>query len=146
MTDLRFNASLVIGLLCHRTTQLHRRAVKMICLIPLVFLSALVPDASLAQVDTNFKAADTSSPRDTLKSFIDACNELDNLITTTTYFDRSDPAFIAVAERALDCLDDSELPAFARLERAGEAAACLKEILDRVKPKCSHLKCEWREY
>ncbi len=26
----------------------------------------------------------------------------------------------------------SELPAFAREERAGEVAACLKEILDRV--------------
>ena len=34
--------------------------------------------------------------------------------------------------RILDCLDASELPEFERLEATGEAAACLKEILDRV--------------
>jgi MscS family membrane protein len=34
--------------------------------------------------------------------------------------------------RILDCLDVSELPKYERLEYAAEAAACLKEILDRV--------------
>jgi len=48
------------------------------------------------------------------------------------YVDRSAPEFVAVGERVLDCLDTSKLPAFARLERAGEVAACIKEILDRV--------------
>jgi ribose 5-phosphate isomerase B len=33
---------------------------------------------------------------------------------------------------------NSEVPEWAQNRR--------KEILDRVKPKCSHLKCEWREY
>jgi hypothetical protein len=66
MTDLRFNASNVIGHFFPRATRLQRHALKKICLIPLVLLCALAPDAALAQVDTNFKAADTSSPRDTL--------------------------------------------------------------------------------
>ena len=39
---------------------------------------------------------------------------------------------MAIVERALDCIDDSQLAAFARKEHAGEVAACLKEILDRV--------------
>jgi len=76
--------------------------------------------------------ADTSSPRDTLRSFIDATNEVYELVRRKKYLDRSDPAFSAVAERILDCIDTSELPAFARQERAGEVAACIKEILDRV--------------
>jgi MscS family membrane protein len=79
-------------------------------------------------------AADTSSPRDTLRSFVEATNELHNLITTSgKHYDRTDPDHIAIAERALDCLDDSELPAFTRGDRAGQAAVALKEILDRVK-------------
>ena len=48
------------------------------------------------------------------------------------YYDRANPEHVAIAERVLDCIDDSELPAFARTDRAGEAAVCLKEILDRV--------------
>jgi len=88
----------------------------------------------MAQQRWDIKAADTSSPRDTLRSFIDACNELYRLIETSEkYYDRADPEHIAIAERVLDCIDDSELPAFARADRAGEAAVCLKEILDRVK-------------
>jgi MscS family membrane protein len=91
------------------------------------------PVSALGQSEAvDFKAADTSSPRDTLRSFIEACNELDHLIETTNYFDRNDPAHMAIADRALDCIDDSDLPAFSRFDRAGEATACLKEILDRV--------------
>lgn len=100
--------------------------------IPFLFCLALGPDDLAAQEPFNYKAADTSSPRDTLRSFIDACNELDDLINSTKYLDRNDPGHMAVAERALDCIDDSELPEFARMERAGEITACLKEILDRV--------------
>ncbi len=86
-----------------------------------------------AQAEGDIRAADTSSPRDTLRSFIDATNELHRLINTSAkYYDRANPDHIAVAERVLDCLDDSELPAFARTDRAGEAAVALKEILDRL--------------
>lgn len=83
--------------------------------------------------ERDIRAADTSSPRDTLRSFIDATNELHQLINTSAkHYDRTNPEHIALAERALDCLDDSELPAFTRVDRAGQAAVALKEILDRV--------------
>jgi MscS family membrane protein len=81
-----------------------------------------------------FRAANTLSPRDTLRSFIDSCNELNDLITTRQqYYDRADPEHLSIRERILDTIDDSELPEFAREERASEAAAAIKEILDRVK-------------
>ncbi|QDT48955.1 Low conductance mechanosensitive channel YnaI [Symmachiella dynata] len=79
----------------------------------------------------NPTAADTSSPRSMLKSFIDACNELHQLIQNEHYLDSNNPQHIAVQTRILDCIDASELPAFERKERAAEAAICLKEILDR---------------
>ena len=102
--------------------------------LPLVLFLALGTGTAVGQESENIKAADTSSPRDTLRSFIDACNQLHQLVTTSPkYYDRADPDHIAVAERALDCIDDSNLPAFARLDRAAEAAVCIKEILDRVK-------------
>ena len=100
--------------------------------LTLVFCFTFGSNDATAQETVTFKAADTSSPRDTLRSFINACNEIHNLIEKTKYFDRNDPLHMAIADRILDCLDDSELPAFAREERAGEIAACLKEILDRV--------------
>lgn len=94
---------------------------------------ALAPVAMATGDDDDFKAADTSSPRDTLRSFIDSCNDLHLLITSSPhYYDRADPRHIALSERTLDCIDSSELPPFARRDRAGEAAIFLKEILDRV--------------
>jgi MscS family membrane protein len=77
------------------------------------------------------KAADTSSPRATLKSFIDGCNEIHELICSTKHFDRDAPEHASVVARIVDCIDTSELPAFAREHRSGEVAVCLKEILDR---------------
>ena len=104
-----------------------------IAVLSLLCCLALAPTTAAAQNSSaNFEAADTSSPRDTLRSFIDACNELHHLVTTTKYFDRHDPEHMAIAERALDCIDDSEIPGFSRVERAGEAVVCLKEVLDRV--------------
>jgi MscS family membrane protein len=104
------------------------RFVGLALLFCLVWLSGI---AAAQELDT-LKAVDTSSPRDTLRSFIDAVNEFHALIHKDEYFDRGDPEHMALAARVLDCLDDSELPEFARRERAGEVAVCLKEILDRV--------------
>ena len=100
----------------------------------LVSCLSLAPDTAVGQQEERFRAATTSSPRDTLRSFIDACNELNDLITTSPqYYDRADPEHVAISERILDTIDNSELPAFARIDRAAEAAAAIKEILDRVK-------------
>lgn len=93
----------------------------------------LRPDiASAAQQSSPVKPADTSSPRATLKSFIDSCNEVHKLTQEVRYFDRRSAVYRPGARRILDCLDDSGLPDYARDDIASEAALCLKEILDRI--------------
>lgn len=96
------------------------------------FAISLRPTRLAAQELNPIRAANTSSPRDTLKSFIDACNEFSELIHDEKFFDRTDPRHLGVAQVVLDCIDMSQLPAFAREDRAGQVAACIKEILDRV--------------
>ncbi len=76
--------------------------------------------------------ADTSSPRATLKSFIDSCNDFYQVTKADRHFDRRSPYHRPRVRRVLDCLDTSELPNYAGDEIASEAAACLKEMLDRV--------------
>ncbi len=92
----------------------------------------LQPTCAVAQKIGTIRAADTSSPRDTLKSFIDACNELNELIRNEKFLDQSKPNHRATTQRVIDCINMSQLPAFARKDRAAEVAVCLKEILDRV--------------
>jgi len=85
-----------------------------------------------AQPTDRFRVADTSSPRDTLRSFIEAANESHELIQRTRFVDRNSRESHAIRMRILDTIDASELPAFARSDRASDVAAALKEILDRV--------------
>ncbi len=100
----------------------------------LVAAGGLVGTVAADEEDDKYfiKPADTSSPRATLISFIDSCNELNEQIRSTKYFDRNSPKHHPPAVRILDCLDDRELPEFAREHAVSEAAICLKEILDRV--------------
>ena len=77
-------------------------------------------DSADAQERRQIKAADTSSPRDTLRSFIDGYNEIHQLIRSEEFFDRTLPEHARRAERILDCIDVSEIPAFAREYRAAE--------------------------
>jgi len=97
-----------------------------------IFFLGLFPSSLVAQKPELITAADTSSPRDTLRSFIDACNELDEIVKEDRFFDRTNPDHSNIGQRVLDCIDTSQLPAFARDDRASEVAACVKEILDRV--------------
>ena len=85
-----------------------------------------------AEEPAPFQPADTSSPRATLKSFIDALNEVHRRIRAERYVDRASPEHRPVIMRALDCLDVSDLPEYAREHLTAEVAVCLKEILDRV--------------
>ena len=78
-----------------------------------------------------FKPADTSSPRATLQSFIESCNEFHARIKADHYFDRHSREHYALGMRVLDCLDSSQLPEFDKLVVASEAAICIKEVLDR---------------
>ncbi|TWT29213.1 Low conductance mechanosensitive channel YnaI [Posidoniimonas corsicana] len=112
-------------------SRLRAGCVKHLRLVAAVWVLAIGPPLAAQESPTSL-VADTTSPRDTLQSFITACNELDRRIRTDKRFDRSDPLHLAVAEMALDCIDDSEIPAYARAEKAGEVAVCLKEILDRA--------------
>ena len=92
---------------------------------------AAFANAVSAQDVDEIKAADTSSPRATLRSFIDAVNETHDLIKSERVFNRNDPRHRELADRILDCIDQSEIPAFAQFQRAAEVAVCLKEIIDR---------------
>lgn len=85
-----------------------------------------------AESQVNFRPADTSSPRSTLKDFIETSNEIAQYIRDTNYVDRNSEAIRPTVLRLLDCLDQSDLPAFAREIRAAEVAICLKEIIDRA--------------
>ena len=96
----------------------------------LACVSAL-SDGAHAASTSEYSAADTSSPRATLRSFIDGCNELHQIIETEKFLDRTDARHRPLALHILDCINTSELPAFAREERAAEVAVCIKEILDR---------------
>jgi MscS family membrane protein len=98
----------------------------------LLVLGSLVGSAARAQDGASLPPADTSSPRATLNTFIDSCNEFYRLTKADRYFDRRSPHHRPRVRRILDCLDTSELPDYARDDIASEAAACLKEILDRT--------------
>ncbi len=98
-------------------------------------LVALSLNGNIARAQDNGSSLpppDTSSPRATLKTFIDYCNEFHRLTEADRYFDRRSPHHRPLIRGVLDCLDTGELPDYARDDIASESAACLKEILDRV--------------
>ena len=109
-------------------------SVRRAALVAFLFFTscALGPGMAAADQTEVFRPADTSSPRATLKSFLDAMNGIHGLIESRQFLDRSDPQYRALLMQALDTFDTSELPVFARADRAGEAAFSLKEILDRL--------------
>jgi len=124
------------ALFLRRPMSRHRRPLFGILFVG-VFALALAaampqPAHGAAAEEIDIRVADTSSPRATLKSFIDACNEISRRVHDEWYFDRTDPRHAELALRVLDCIDQSELPAFARQQRAGEVATCIKEILGFV--------------
>lgn len=109
---------------------LMRRGMLSWLLLAFSLMGPLSPSA--AQQTNVVPPSDTSSPRATLQAFIDSCNEMHKLIQLERYFDRTSPKHHPHAMRIIDCLDLSGVPEYERLNVASEAAACLKEILDRV--------------
>jgi len=87
---------------------------------------------SVAEEENVLAPADTTSPRATLKSFIDACNYAGALIRKEHYINRSNANQHPALGKILDCLDLSELSDFERLDAGTEAAICIKEVIDRV--------------
>lgn len=101
--------------------------------IVLVVIMSSARNVATAQDSVStLPTADTSSPRATLKTFIDSLNAFHRLTEADRYFDRRSPHHRQIVRNVLDCLDTSELPDYARDDIASEAAACLKEIIDRV--------------
>ncbi|WP_298868573.1 mechanosensitive ion channel family protein [uncultured Gimesia sp.] len=98
----------------------------------LLFCLSVSTNTAVAESTSSFSPADTSSPRSTLKEFIDASNEIYGVVRDNKYIDRDSELIRSTAMRMLDCLDLSDLPAFASEARASEVAICLKEILDRT--------------
>jgi len=87
-------------------------------------------DSILSTIEDPYplRATDTSSPRDTLRSFIRDYNQAIQAW-------HEDEPFAQIARplsRAADTLDLSEVPAFERLSTTAIRMALLKEILDRV--------------
>jgi MscS family membrane protein len=113
-------------------TNQHRRRSSLPILSVLFVVVIQLSHADSAQAWQHQEPADTSSPRATLKSFIDACNETYQIIQGDHYFKREQPENRATARRILDCIDDSGVPEFERSGRSAEVAVCIKEILDRV--------------
>ena len=99
-------------------------------LVP-VFWLVLGAGVVEAKEHNEIQAVDTSSPRDTLRSFIEASNEINELIRKERILNRRSPQYARNAARIIDCIDISEIPAFAREHRAAEVAVYIKEILDR---------------
>ena len=70
------------------------------------------------------------------------CNELSNsrhrcrngdlAVARAGRIVRNDELHSALTDQIRQCLDFSEIPDYVRNQRSGEAAACLKEILDRI--------------
>ncbi|HRX26169.1 MAG TPA: hypothetical protein P5219_05120, partial [Aminivibrio sp.] len=111
----------------------------------LVFLLLLSGIAAGSAPDP-LTPADRSSPRDTLTSFITHMNTGHHYLQQARMISRGAPGFFvhppeAVEkgdlaryhfERAMQCLDLSEVPYVLRDDVAREGALLLKEILDRI--------------
>ena len=76
--------------------------------------------------------ADTTSPRATLKTFIDNTNAAYHMYVEEGYSFENRVRLDAVTTRAMRCLDLSKLPPTRAFSRGREAAALIKEIMDRL--------------
>ncbi len=74
--------------------------------------------------------ADTTSPRDTLRSFCDAVDRLHVIYRETGSIRHEDSQVLA--KRAVACLDLSDIAPSLAMSKGREAAVCLKEVFDRI--------------
>ena len=69
---------------------------------PLIFCIVDQPLRSCAQSVDVVSVADTSSPRATLRSFIESCNATRDLVKDKGYVSRSSPCFQQLGESVID--------------------------------------------
>ena len=100
--------------------------------LPLLIL-VLLPDAARAADKPHpLEAADTSSPGATLKSFVTGMHDLYEHAGSEERYSQTPTGERWVRSRFFRCLDLSALAPAVRPSLAREAAACLKEVLDRI--------------
>ena len=116
---------------------MHSDLVQRVRRMALVFASCVLlgQAAVYAQVTVPphpLQPSDTSSPKATLRSFIDACNELYDLAETEQTAEGFSAQVLPAAERIRDCLDLRSFPVELQATVGIEAAVHLKEVLDRI--------------
>jgi MscS family membrane protein len=98
--------------------------------IPLVVLQ--VSATMAADSPYPLESADTSSPQGTLRSFLAAMHDAYEIARREGRSYQSGAERAATRNRALRCLDLSELAPAVKTSLAKEAGLCLKEVLDRI--------------
>lgn len=78
------------------------------------------------------KAADTSSPRATLRSFLTGMKAIYDLPRGERAFEEPGSRLAVLVRQVGRCLDGSQLPEAVQDSLMREAAVCLKETLDRI--------------
>lgn len=77
-------------------------------------------------------SANNASPRGTMALFLSSMNEVYAGVRQQRVTKQGRQSWQPLIQQILGCLDTTDLPEFSREWRAGEAAVCIKEILDRV--------------
>ncbi|MDF7822890.1 mechanosensitive ion channel family protein [Pontiellaceae bacterium B12227] len=99
------------------------------------FLSVVFPSLGEEEVEHPLLPADTSSPRATLNTFVESCENAYDLLKNNGRSSH-DAEFMGDARDAVRrikrCMDLSEIAEFRRDNSAKEAAVSLKEVLDRI--------------
>ena len=99
-----------------------------------VALSLVLPALTPAAGAEGFplEPPDTSSPRATLKTFIENINEMYRIYQVDGVTEANRAQFATLAARALGTLDLSEIPPTQLKTGRSAAAALIKEVLDRI--------------
>lgn len=99
-----------------------------------VFAALLCPAASGSEASHRhpLAPADTSSPRATLRTFLDTTEEVYQLIQGRGRKVRSGGEGNAAVNLVFQCMDLGDLAPSIRLYSGGESAICLREVLDRI--------------
>ncbi|MEM9445228.1 MAG: mechanosensitive ion channel family protein [Verrucomicrobiota bacterium] len=96
-------------------------------ILPLLFLAWFTITIDAASIrDNPLAPVKRDHPRDTLKSFMDAMEAYREGV------EKQDEELMAFLDKAVDCLDLSEVADITRVQEGREAAKLLKEVIDRL--------------
>lgn len=95
----------------------------------------LAASSAVAADDADYhplEGANTASPQDTLNSFLNACHDAYSQVMETGVRANERDTIRHATYRISRCLDLSHVPPTIQRQVMREAAACLKEVLDRI--------------